>query len=180
MPSLPAFDNVRILCFVGDDYEDLELWYPKLRLEEAGAVVTLAGQISNHKYIGKNGYPAVSDTDVADMKANDFDGVIVPGGWMPDKLRRDEHVLRLVAEFEAQNKLIASVCHGPWIDISANVVKGYKYTSTPGIKDDVINAGAQWIDASLVVDRNHVSSRRPGDLPDFCKGIIQVLEAQLS
>ena len=177
---MASLDNIQILCFVGDDYEDLELWYPKLRLEEAGATVVLAGQIAGHKYIGKNGYPAVSDTDVADMNAADFQGVIVPGGWLPDKLRRDAHVLKLVSDFEAQGKLIASVCHGPWIDISANVVRGYKYTSTPGIKDDVINAGAEWIDAPLVVDRNHVSSRRPSDLPDFCKGILQVLETQLS
>ena len=172
-------ENKRILIFVGDDYEDLELWYPKLRLEEAGAHVTVAGQEASKKYIGKNGYPCVSDALIADMEADDFHGIVIPGGWMPDKLRRDPKVLSIVADFEKQKKLIASVCHGPWIDISAKVVKGYTYTSTPALKDDLTNAGATWVDKPLVVDRNHVSSRRPGDLPEFCKGILQVLGADV-
>ena len=173
-------DGVRLLCFVGDDYEDLELWYPKLRLEEAGAHVTLAGQELGRTYRGKNGYPAVSDGDISEMEADDFHGVIIPGGWLPDKLRRDAKVLELVGEFEKAGKLIASICHGPWIDISAGVVAGYRYTSTPGIKDDVMNGGAEWVDEPVVVDRHHVSSRRPGDLPDFCKGILGVLEQQIA
>lgn len=177
---MPELDNIRILCFVGDDYEDLELWYPKLRLEEAGAKVTLAGQEMGKTYRGKHGYPAKSDGDLPEMEADDFHGVVIPGGWMPDRLRRDEKVLSLVAAFEKQGKLIASVCHGPSIDISAGVVKGYKYTSTPAIKDDLINAGADWVDQPLVVDRHHVTSRRPDDLPQFCKGILQVLEAQVA
>jgi len=173
-------DGIRLLCFVGDDFEDLELWYPKLRLEEAGAHVTLAGQELGKTYRGKNSYPAVSDGDIREMEADDFHGVIIPGGWMPDKLRRDKNVLQLVRDFEKAGKLIASVCHGPWIDISAGVVKGYRYTSTPGIKDDMINAGAIWVDEPVVIDRHHVSSRRPPDLPDFCKGILQVLKQQIS
>ena len=167
----------RVLIFVGDDYEDLELWYPKIRLEEAGVHVTVAGQEGQKKYSGKHGYPCVSDIDIAEMEADDFHGVINPGGWMPDKLRRDAKVLSLVADFEKQKKLIASICHGGWIDISAKVVRGYKYTSTPAIKDDMINAGAVWEDSPVVVDRNHVSSRRPADLPQFMKAILQVLSA---
>ncbi len=173
-------EGARILCFVGDDYEDLELWYPKLRLEENGAHVTLAGQENGRTYRGKNGYPAVSDALIAEMEADDFQGVLVVGGWMPDKLRRDPKVLELVRQFEAAQKLIASVCHGPWINISAGVVKGYRYTSTPGIKDDLINAGADWVDQPVVVDRHHVSSRRPPDLPAFGKAIIDTLGKQLS
>ncbi len=165
----------RILTFVGDDYEDLELWYPKLRLEEAGAHVTIAGQAAGKTYHGKHSYPSVSDIDIAEMEAGDFHGVVIPGGWMPDKLRRDPKVLQLVADFEKQNKLIASICHGPWIDISAKVVRGYQYTSTPALKDDLTNAGAIWVDQPVVVDRNHVSSRRPSDLPLFLKGILSVL-----
>ena len=170
--------GIRILAFVGDDYEDLELWYPKLRLEEAGAHVTVAGLEEKKKYIGKNGYPCVSDADIASMEEADFHGVLIPGGWMPDKLRREAKVLQLVADFEKSGKLIASICHGGWIDISSKVVRGYKYTSTPAIKDDLVNAGAVWIDQPVVIDRNHVSSRRPGDLPAFCKGMLQVLAAQ--
>ncbi len=165
----------RILTFVGDDYEDLELWYPKLRLEEAGAHVTVAGQEAKKKYAGKHSYPCVSDIDIAQMEASDFHGVVIPGGWMPDKLRRDPKVLQLVADFEKQNKLIASICHGPWIDISAKVVRGYTYTSTPALKDDLINAGATWVDQPVVMDRKRVSSRRPSDLPQFLKGILAVL-----
>lgn len=170
----------RILIFVGDDYEDLELWYPRLRLQEAGAHVVTAGQEMDRTYRGKHGYPCVSDGDIPEMEADDFHGVVIPGGWMPDKLRRDAKVLQLVRDFEKAGKLIASICHGPWIDISAGVVKGYRYTSTPGIKDDLTNAGAQWSDEPVVIDRHHVSSRRPSDLPAFCRGMLQVLGAAVA
>jgi len=175
---MSELNGTRILCFVGDDYEDLELWYPKLRLEEAGAAVTVAGAEEKKKYTGKHGYPCVSDAAITTMEEPGFDGVVVPGGWMPDKLRRDPKVLQLVAAFEKSGKLIASICHGPWIDISAKVVKGYKYTSTPALKDDLTNAGATWVDQPVCVDRNHVSSRRPSDLPQFCKAMIEVLSTQ--
>jgi len=175
---MATLDSVRILMFVGDDYEDLELWYPKLRLEEAGCHVTLAGlDAAGTRYRGKHGYPCVSDADMPQMEAGDFQGLVIPGGWMPDKLRRDAKVLQLVRDFDDAGKMIASICHGPWIDISAGIVKGCKYTSTPGIKDDLINAGAEWIDEPLVIDRHHVTSRRPPDLPDFCRGMLQVLGA---
>jgi len=164
----------RYLIFVGDDYEDMELQYPKYRLLEAGAEVVVAGIESGVKHLGKHGYPQVADAAVRDLKADDFDGVVVPGGWMPDKLRRYDEVKSIVAAFEKQGKLIASICHGPWIDISAEVVEGYKYTSTPGIKDDLVNAGAAWVDEQVVIDRKRVSSRRPDDLPAFCRGILQV------
>ena len=168
----------RILIFVGDDYEDLELWYPKLRLIEAGATVVIAGQQAGHTYTGKNGYPCESDVAIAEVRAIDFDGVVVVGGWMPDKLRRDPKVLDLVREFDRAGKLVASICHGPWINISAGIVKGVKMTSTPGIKDDLTNAGAIWSDASVVIDRHHISSRRPPDLPDFARAMIDFLGRQ--
>jgi protease I len=176
---MPASDQPlagkRILIFVGDVYEDLELWYPKLRLREAGAEVVVAGEKSRHSYAGKHSYPCMSDTSIAEVRASDFQGVVVPGGFMPDKLRRNPHVLTLVRDFAAAGKLVAAICHGGWIPISAGVYRGVRVTGSPGIKDDLVNAGALWEDSPLVVDRHFVSSRKPDDLPDFCRGILQVL-----
>ena len=165
----------RFLIFVADEYEDLELWYPKLRLQEAGAQVVVAGAELGKKYVGKHGYPCVSDGDIPEMESADFHGVICPGGWAPDKLRRDPKVLQLVREFAEQGKLVAAICHGGWIPISAGVYKGVRVTGSPGIKDDLVNAGARWEDASVIVDRHFVSSRKPDDLPDFCEAILHVM-----
>jgi protease I len=165
----------RILIFVGNDYEDLELWYPKLRLEEAGASVTLAGPQAGATCRGKHGYPCISDAAVSELRGEDFDGLVVPGGWMPDALRRDADVLRLTRHFAESRKLVASICHGPWILISAGVCRGVRMTSTPGIRDDLVNAGAEWVDAPLVVDRHFISSRRPADLPQFGAAIVGFL-----
>ena len=165
----------RFLMFVADIYEDLELWYPKLRLQEAGAEVILAGPEAGKSYTGKNGYPCVSDAAIAGMKAEDFDAVVVPGGFMPDKLRRDPKVLSLVREFAEAGKPVAAICHGGWIPISAGVYKGVRVTGSPGIKDDLVNAGAHWEDAPVVVDRHFISSRKPDDLPDFCRAILRVM-----
>jgi protease I len=169
--ALPL-DGRRILVFVGDIYEDLELWYPKLRLVEAGAEVVVAGEKAGATYAGKHSYPCKADAALAEMKAADFDGLVVPGGFMPDKLRRDPHVLQIVRDFAAANKLVAAICHGGWIPISAGVYRGVKVTGSPGIKDDLVNAGATWEDAPVVVDRCFVSSRKPDDLPDFCRAIL--------
>lgn len=168
-------EGKRILFFVGDIYEDLELWYPKLRLEEEGAEVVLAGPEAGVTYTGKNGYPCRSDAAIDDMDVAEFDGSVVPGGFMPDKLRRDPKVSELVRDFSDAGKLVAAVCHGGWIPISANVYRGVRATGSLGIKDDLVNAGAIWEDSAVVIDRNFVSSRKPDDLPDFCLGILEVL-----
>jgi protease I len=170
-----AARDKRFLCFVDDVYEDLELWYPKLRLIEAGASVVVAGPQAAHIYRGKHGYPCQSDAAITEIHAKDFAGVILPGGFSPDKLRRDPRVLALIREFDAEQKLIAAICHGGWMAISAGVYRGVRVTGSPGIKDDLVNAGALWQDAPVVVDRHFVSSRKPDDLPDFCSGILQVL-----
>jgi len=167
---------LNILMFVGDIYEDLELWCPKLRLIEAGAKVVVAGHEAGATYTGKNGYPCVSDAAIADVRSRDFDGVVVPGGFMPDKLRRDQRVLQLVREFAEAKKLVAAICHGGWIPISAKVYRGVRVTGSPGIKDDLENAGAIWEDAPVVVDRHFISSRKPDDLPAFCKAIVEFFE----
>ncbi|MBX3440027.1 MAG: type 1 glutamine amidotransferase [Planctomycetaceae bacterium] len=174
MSRIPL-DGKRLLCFVGDIYEDLELWYPKLRLEEAGAHVTVAGEEEGRTYSGKHGYPCQSDAAIDDMEVDDFHGVICPGGFMPDKLRRHPKVLDLVRGFHSQQKLIAAICHGGWIPISAKVYSGVRVTGSAGIKDDLVNAGAVWEDKAVVVDRHFVSSRKPDDLPHFCRGMIGVL-----
>jgi len=175
MPTDMPLSGKKILTFVGDIYEDLELWYPKLRLIEAGAKVIVAGEKAGQKYAGKHSYPCVSDVAYSELKAADFDGVVVPGGFMPDKLRREKPVLNLVREIAAAGKLMAAICHGGWIPISAGVYKGVRVTGSPGIKDDLVNAGAIWEDAAVVVDRHFVSSRKPDDLPDFCRACIAVL-----
>ncbi|MFW6059535.1 MAG: type 1 glutamine amidotransferase domain-containing protein [Phycisphaeraceae bacterium] len=168
----------RVLIFVGDDYEDMELQYPKYRLLEAGAEVLVAGLEANQVYHGKHGYPQKSQAKIADVRADDFDAVVIPGGWMPDKLRRYDEVKRIVKQMDEADKCVASICHGPWIDISAGIVKGRTYTSTRALMEDLQNAGATWVDEPVVVDGNRVSSRRPDDLPAFCRSIIDVMAAR--
>jgi protease I len=182
MPSSNALPlaGTRMLAFTGDIYEDLELWYPKLRLTEEGCEVVVAGPKAGETYMGKNGYPSVSDISISEATSADFDALLVPGGFMPDKLRRDPKVLQLVREFDGAGKPIAAICHGGWIPISANVYRGVRVTGSPGIKDDLINAGGIYIDASVVVDRNHVTSRRPEDLPDFCRALISLMTSRLT
>jgi protease I len=175
MSSSKPLDGRRILIFVADEYEDLELWYPKLRLEEAGVHVTLAGPEAGKLYRGKHSYPCVADAAIADMEADDFHGVVCAGGWMPDKIRRDSKALAFVRDCAQAGKLVAAICHGGWIPISAGVYRGVKVTGSPGIKDDLVNAGAIWHDAPLVVDRHFVSSRKPADLPDFMSGVLGAL-----
>lgn len=165
-----------ILVFVDDIYEDLELWYPKLRLEEAGWKVVLAGPEKGQTYAGKHGYPCKSDAALSDVEEKDFTGLVIPGGFMPDKLRRDPKVLSLTRQFHEKGKLIAMICHAGWIPISAKILKGVRATSTPGIRDDMENAGVEWVDASVVVDRHIISARRPPDLPDFMREVVKFLD----
>ncbi len=173
--SSESLAKTRILMVVDDVYEDLELWYPKLRLLEAGVHVTVAGPQAEKTYSGKHGYPCRSDAAIDDMEASDFQGLVLPGGFMPDKLRRDPKVLKLVRECAAADKLVAAICHGGWIAISAGVYRGVRVTGSPGIKDDLVNAGAHWHDAPVVVDRHFISSRKPDDLPEFMKAILTFL-----
>lgn len=167
-------DGVRVLVFVDDLYEDLELWYPKLRLEEEGARTTLAG-LEVREYVGKHGYPARADAKLDHVSEADFDALLIPGGFMPDKLRRYPKVLDLTRAFDASGKLIAFICHAGWIPISAKIVRGRRLTSTPGIRDDLENAGALWFDEPVVVDGNFVTARRPPDLPEFGAALVAYL-----
>lgn len=165
-----------LLAFLDDCYEDLELWYPKLRLEAAGYGLRMAAP-EVHSYAGKHGYPARSDMRLADAHSGDFCGLLVPGGFMPDKLRRDAKVLALTREFFEQGKLVAFICHGGWIPISAKILRGRRVTGSLGIKDDLENAGAIWVDAPVVVDGNLISSRTPRDLAAFGEAMVKFLAA---
>ena len=167
-----------ILILVGPEYEDLEVWYPKLRLEEAGYAVQLAGLGDTPEYRGKHGYPCKVDGRIADFPATGLAGILAPGGWAPDKIRRDPEALKRVREIDQAGKMVATICHGPWVLISAGIVRGRRMTSTVGIRDDVINAGAEWVDQPAVIDRNLVSARVPKDLPAFGKAMLEVLGKQ--
>ncbi|MFU8860666.1 MAG: type 1 glutamine amidotransferase domain-containing protein [Cyclonatronaceae bacterium] len=170
-------EGKKILIFIEDIYEDMELLYPKYRLTEAGATITVAGPEKDSVYRGKNGYPSKSDESYNHLDAGDFDALVIPGGFAPDKLRRSEKVLELTRRIHEEGKPLAHICHAGWVPISAGIMKGYRCTSTPGIKDDLINAGADWVDREVVVDRNMITSRRPDDLPAFCREIIKMMSA---
>ncbi len=167
-----------ILMFVEENYEDLELWYPKLRMIEEGASVIVAAPEKGKTYVGKHGYPCKSDKEFSKINESNFDALIIPGGFAPDKLRRIPKILELTKSFHKSGKLIAHICHAGWIPVSAGIMNGYKCTSTPEIKDDLINAGADWVNKSVVVDRNMISSRGPNDLPDFCAAILRFLSKE--
>lgn len=164
----------KIIIFAEKDYEDLELWYPKLRLTEEGFQVAVAGT-GDKNYEGKNGYPVEVDGNIKDYKAKDFDAVVIPGGWAPDRLRRYKEALDFVREMHTAGKVVAAICHAGWVLASAGIVKGKNLTCFAAIKDDMINAGAKYADKEVVVDGNLITSRKPADLPAFCREIIKAL-----
>lgn len=167
----------KIAVLAEDLYEDLELWYPVLRLREEGADVVIAGT-GKPQYTGKNGYPLTVDDDVEKLSAAALDAVVIPGGYAPDRLRRYQTVLDLVREMDEQRKVVAAICHAAWVPISAGIMKGRRATCFYGIKDDVINAGAQYEDAEVIRDGNLITSRQPSDLGAFCREIIAALAGE--
>ena len=163
-----------LLTFVDDIYEDLELWYPLLRVQEAGYAMRIAAP-EIRTYAGKHGYPAASDLLLRDARSEDFCGLLIPGGFMPDKLRRDAKVLSLTREFFEQGKLVAFICHGGWIPISAKIINGRRVTGSLGIKDDLEIAGGIWVNEPVVVDGNLISSRTPKDCAPFGAAMVKFL-----
>ena len=161
-----------ILFFAGPLYEDLELWYPKIRLEEEGARTLVAGT-GEKTYQGKRGYPLTVDANVDDLSAADFDGLVIPGGYAPDIMRRSKKLLQLTREIYDAGKPVAFICHAGWVPISAGIVRGKRGTSVGAIKDDLVNAGMLWEDSPVVVDGNLISSRTPADLPRLHAGADQ-------
>jgi protease I len=164
----------KVLFFAAPLYEDLELWYPKIRLEEEGAQCVVAG-LGEPTYQGKRGYPIAPDTTVDQVSAGDFDGLVIPGGYAPDILRRHRKVLELTREIFEAGKPVAYICHAGWVPISAGIVRGRRGTSVGAIKDDLVNAGMIWEDSPVVVDGNMITSRTPADLGPFCRAIIGAL-----
>ena len=168
----------RVAVLVEQQYQEMEVWYPVYRLREAGCVVRLVGPVAGKTYASKLGYPVTSDTAAADVTAADFDALVIPGGFAPDYLRRSEPTLKLVRDLTAAGKPTAAICHGPWVLCSTTAMRGRKVTCYHSIKDDVVNAGGEYIDAEVVVDGNLITSRTPEDLPAFLKAILAALEAQ--
>jgi protease I len=164
----------KVLFFVEESYEDLELWYPKIRLEEEGATTVVTGP-EEKLYKGKNGYPCKADVGVDKIDPHQFDALVIPGGFAPDKLRRYPKVLEITRTIFEAGKPVAFICHAGWVPISAKILKGKNVTGVLAIKDDLENAGAIYHDQSVVVDGNLISSRTPKDLPDFCQAITRAL-----
>ena len=164
----------RIAVLVEDNYQVLEVWYPYLRLRESGIKTVLVGT-GKKQYKSKEGYIAQEELLIRRAKASEFSGVIIPGGYAPDILRRYPEVNNFVREIYKSGKPVAAICHGGWVLISAGILKARKATGFYAIKDDLVNAGAKFIDKEVVVDGNLITSRNPYDLPAFCREIIEFL-----
>ncbi len=169
-------EGKRVALLVEADYQDLEVWYPKLRLTEAGAEVVTVGTITGPDYIGKWGYPITVDTMASEVSADQFDAVVIPGGWAPDRLRQHTYILDLVRGINDAGKPVAAICHAGWVLVSAGIAKDKTLTSYVAIKDDLTCAGANWVDREVVVDGNLITSRTPDDLPAFCRELIRLLK----
>lgn len=172
---LLTLQGKRVLTVVDHDYNDLELWYPIYRLREEGVTVDIAGPEANTVYNGQAGIPVKTDYAYSEVKAEDYVGILVPGGWAPDKIRRYPEVLSFIQELDKAEKPIGQICHAGWVLVSADVLKGRKVTSTAAIKDDMKNAGATWVDEEVVVDGHIISSRSPDDLPAYMKAYVKKL-----
>jgi protease I len=167
----------RIAILVDNIYQEMEVWYPYFRFQEAGAEVVAVGAKAGETYTSKLGYPIKSQKSYDEVRTTDFDGVVVPGGYAPDLIRRHSAANRFVYDMNKQGKLVAAICHGGWVLCSADILKGRKATCFFAIKDDVVHAGAKYEDAEVVVDGNLITSRKPEDLPAFCRAAIEVLTA---
>ena len=166
----------RVAILVEDQYQVLEVWYPLLRLQEAGIAVTTIGTGTKEIYTSKEGYPVKADAAIDKVNVTDFDGVIIPGGYAPDILRRHERVVNFVKRLYIDGRAVAAICHGGWLLVSAGVAKGHKLTCFFAIKDDLIAAGGRYVDQEVVVDKNLITSRKPEDLPRFVEELIKFVE----
>lgn len=168
--------GLRVCYFVEEGFEDLEFWVPVMRLREEGAHVTVVGtKITEYK--GKHCLTAQADVTADSVTADDFDAVVIPGGWAPDKLRRYDSVLNIVRRADEQGKIIGVICHAGWVPISAGILRGRRATGSRAIKDDLVNAGAIWVDESAFREGNMVWGRVVEDIPNFCRELVTAIEA---
>ncbi len=172
-----SLQGKKIAILAENNYQEMELWYPYYRFQEAGAEVVVVAPQAGQTYTSKLGYPVKSDLASADARPEAFDAVIVPGGYAPDNMRKDANLVRLVREADRQGKIVGTICHAGWMLCSAGIVRGRKATCVVNIKDDLINAGAEYVDQAVVRDGNLITSRVPSDLPAFCRELIGALEA---
>lgn len=170
-------EHARVAVLAENLYQELELWYPVLRLREAGAQVTIVGSAAGEVYASKIGYPVVAEVGIGDVAPDDFDAVVVPGGFSPEYLRRNPAFVEFVRALDDRGAPVAAICHAGWLLASADIVKGRAVTSVAVIKDDVVHAGGDWKDEPVVVDGNLITSQLPNDLPQFLTQILVALEA---
>ena len=168
--------GTKIAFLLDEGFEDLEFWVTVMRLREEGAKVVIISHEGKKEYRGKNGLLAAAEAAVKEVHANDFDAVIVPGGWAPDKMRRYEDVKTFVRDIYLAGKIVGMICHAGLVGISAGIVAGKKATGSLGIKDDLVNAGALWVDEPAFRDGNLVWGRVVADIPDFCRELVAAIE----
>ncbi len=164
----------KVAILVENDYQDMEVWVPLYRLREEGYEAVPVGPRAA-SYLSKHGYPIKAEAAASEVRADDFAGVVIPGGWAPDRLRQDPAVVRLVREMDAKRRVVAAICHAGWVLASAGVAKGRRLTAYRAIRDDMVNAGAEFVDQEVVRDGNLITSRTPDDLPAFCREIVKAL-----
>lgn len=174
--AMASLKGKKIAILLANMFDEREFWYPYYRLQEAGAEVDVVGEEADKKYKSKAGIEELSEKSYDAVKAKEYDGVIIPGGFGPDYMRRSKACLKFVKDINEQGKLIGFICHAGWVPISCGILKGRKATSVASIKDDIVNAGGAWQDKSVVEDGNLISSRGPADLPDFMKGVLSFLK----
>lgn len=168
----------RVALLIEDEYQELEAWYPKLRLEEEGATVVVVGTGTKNVYTSKLGYAIAADVSAQEVDADEFDAVVIPGGYAPDHMRLCQPMVDLVRDVYESGKLVAAICHGGWMLASAGALRGRRVTGYLPIRDDVVNAGGEWVDAAVVCDGNVITSRTPDDLPAFAREIVRFLEVE--
>jgi protease I len=161
----------QIAIMVDKEYQEMEVWYPYYRFIEAGARVDFVAPEAGEVYPSKLGYPCQATATVSQVKARDYDAVVIPGGWCPDYMRRNEMMIRFVQDAADAEVVLAAICHGGWMLCCTDVLKGKKATSFMAIRHDMANAGAEWVDEEVVVDGKVITARKPDDLPAFCKAI---------
>ena len=171
-----ALKGKKVVILIENLYQELEFWVPYYRLKEEGAEVTVVGTGSSRTYTSKHGYPVEVEKEAKEIDMSKYDGVVIPGGYAPDLMRRYPAMVKIVKDADKQGKMIAAICHAGWMLVSAGVLKGKKATCFFALKDDLVNAGANYVDEEVVKDGKLITSRKPDDLPAFCREMIKTLE----